>query len=154
MIRTATIKIIPVKEKGYKQHYWFSYKNDDGFFKYMATFSVKNGIPIMKNHSVGVFHSCFPNIDGTGSVAGMRANYNWKNDTVVKAHGAYFNLDKWSVHDPIEGFLYLLKTRFDYNVNEFVNKEFVMEYDYHSATIRTIKNIEDEQFTTKQLLKL
>lgn len=154
MKRTAIVRITEVKEKGHKDHYWFFYKNEDGIFRYMVTFKVKNGVIIMKNHSVGVTHSCYANIDGTGSLAGMRANHRWKNDAVVRAHGCYFNLSKESMHNPIEAVLHLLKNKFNFDIKGLVNREFILEYDYHEAVITTIKEYKDEPINTKQLLKL
>ena len=157
-MKKAVITITKVKEKGYRNHYWFAYKDERGYYKYMVTFSVKNGIPILKNHSVGIEHSCYANIAGSGSVAGMRANYGWKKNTVVKAHGNYFNIDKCTLDNPIEAFLYLLKKKFDFNFTDFIDKEFTIEYSSefdNQAAITTFKHIiENDTINKNQLSNL
>lgn len=54
----------------------------------------KSGIAWVEDGTSGTGHSAHPNIDASGSVAGMKRKGWWgKNDRTVRAHGFIYNID-------------------------------------------------------------
>jgi hypothetical protein len=50
------------------------------------------GIAWVEDGTAGIGHSCHPNIDASGSVAGMKANGQWDADArTVRSHGFIYN---------------------------------------------------------------
>ncbi len=69
----------------------------------LVKFHYSNGIVMIENNSVGVGHSCHPNIDGSGSVEGMKMQGYWdKKDVVVRAHGFAYNTSHIVISDEID----------------------------------------------------
>lgn len=67
---------------------------------YMDT---KTGIAWIENGNTGSRHSCHPNIDKTGSVAGMKKLGYWnKEDKTVKSHGFIYNIDNLVIGDELD----------------------------------------------------
>lgn len=63
----------------------------------------RTGIAWVENGRTGNQHSCHPNIDATGSVAGMKKLGYWnKEDRTIKTHGAIYNIDKLVVTDKLD----------------------------------------------------
>ncbi len=61
------------------------------------------GIAWVENGSLGLSHSCHPNIDRSGSVAGMKALGYWsRDDRTVESHGFIFNIDECIVSDELD----------------------------------------------------
>lgn len=64
---------------------------------------VKTGIFYIKNGRIGIEHCCHANIDGTGSVRGMKKLGYWKRkDRCIRSHGAVYNIDTLVIHDCID----------------------------------------------------
>lgn len=60
----------------------------------------KTGIAWVKDGSTGLGHSCHANIDGTGSVRGMKALGYWGNeDRTIRSHGFIYNIDTFVVDE-------------------------------------------------------
>lgn len=58
------------------------------------------GIAWVEDGSTGNGHTAHPNIDASGSVAGMRKRGYWgKEDRVVRSHGFLHNIDICAIHD-------------------------------------------------------
>lgn len=58
----------------------------------------RNGIAWIEDGSVGLGLSCHPNIDASGSVAGMKNLGYWgKKDRVIQSHGFKYNIDKFVI---------------------------------------------------------
>jgi hypothetical protein len=58
------------------------------------------GIAWVENGRTGNGHSTHPNIDETGSVAGMKSLGYWrKSDRTVRSHGFIYNIDRLVVTD-------------------------------------------------------
>jgi hypothetical protein len=110
-METATFKISPVQDKGYKGHYWIEYNQGSYKIKRMYSFKTSLGITVANDHSTGMQQSLYASIDGTGSLAGMRKNYGWKDQKVIKAHGSYYNLDRKSIQKPIDALIYVIETQ-------------------------------------------
>lgn len=63
----------------------------------------ETGIAWVEDGTTGNGHSCHPNINASGSVAGMRKLGYWgKEDRTVKCHGAIYNIDRLSVDDELD----------------------------------------------------
>lgn len=63
----------------------------------------RTGIAWVKDGSTGTGHSAHPNIDASGSVAGMKARGYWrKDDRAVRSHGFIYNVDRLSVSDALD----------------------------------------------------
>ena len=63
----------------------------------------KTGIAWVEDGTTGSFHSCHPNIDVTGSAAGMKKLGYWgKRDRVVKTNGFKYNVSKKCVNDDLD----------------------------------------------------
>lgn len=59
-----------------------------------------SGIASVANGSLGIGHSCYANIDRTGSVRGMKALGHWgRDDRVVRAGGFIYNVERVVVDD-------------------------------------------------------
>lgn len=72
----------------------------------------RNGIVSIENGSVGIGHSCHPNIDVTGSLTGMRQRYqSWREGKIVRAGGFYYNKSSIVISDPLD----LLAYHMEYN---------------------------------------
>ncbi len=70
---------------------------------YLIKIRKQNGIVSIENGSVGVGHSCHPNIDSSGSVKGMKNLGYWdKKDATVKAHGFIYNVSKIAISDDLD----------------------------------------------------
>lgn len=79
---------------------------------YLVAFKRQNGIVSIENYSVGIGHSCHPNIDASGSVKGMKNLGYWRKDaTTVKAHGFIYNKSSIVISDPLD----LLAYHMEYN---------------------------------------
>lgn len=60
----------------------------------------KTGIAWVENGKTGCGHSAHPNIDSTGSVAGMKKLGYWgATDRTVKCHGFIYNIDRYIASD-------------------------------------------------------
>lgn len=68
--------------------------NDPRLGEYWELFrDSKTGIAWIEDGSTGNGHSAHPNIDATGSVAGMKSRGFWgKDDVTVKSHGFIYNV--------------------------------------------------------------
>lgn len=63
----------------------------------------KTGIAWVENGKTGNGHSAHPNIDATGSVAGMKKLGYWKKtDRAVKAGGCIYNIDRLVIDDNLD----------------------------------------------------
>ena len=63
----------------------------------------RTGIAWVENGKTGNGHSAHPNIDASGSVAGMRKLGYWpKDQRVVKCHGFIYNIDRLVVSDDLD----------------------------------------------------
>jgi hypothetical protein len=63
----------------------------------------KTGIAWVEDGRSGNAHSAHPNIDSSGSVAGMRKLGYWgKKDQTVRSHGFIYNIDRSVVHDEFD----------------------------------------------------
>lgn len=59
-----------------------------------------NGIAWIEDGSTGLGYSCHPNIDITGSVAGMKKLGYWgKSDKVVRSHGFQYNISRFAIDE-------------------------------------------------------
>ena len=63
-------------------------------------FDERSGIAWVENGNSGNGHTCHPNIDASGSVAGMKKLGYWrKEDRTVRSHGFIYNIDSLVVSD-------------------------------------------------------
>lgn len=63
----------------------------------------KTGIAWVENGHTGSCHSAHPNIDGTGSVIGMKNLGYWRYNALIKrSHGTIYNISVCSVHDSLD----------------------------------------------------
>ncbi|KNZ68189.1 hypothetical protein Tfer_3271 [Thermincola ferriacetica] len=63
----------------------------------------RTGIAWVEDGSTGNKHSCHPNIDSTGSVAGMKKMGYWgRADRTVRCCGAIYNIDRCVVSDEFD----------------------------------------------------
>ena len=63
----------------------------------------KTGIAWVENGSVGISHSCHPNIHVSGSVEGMKHKGYWRReDRCVKSHGFIYNIDRIVANDELD----------------------------------------------------
>lgn len=63
----------------------------------------RNGIAWAEDHRTGAGISVHPNIDRTGSVAGMRARGYWRReDRTAESHGWIYNIDRLAYDDKDE----------------------------------------------------
>lgn len=61
------------------------------------------GIAWIENGSLGISHTCHPNIDSSGSVAGMKSRGYWSRDArTVESHGFIYNIDECIVDDDLD----------------------------------------------------
>lgn len=64
---------------------------------------LKTGIVTIHNGRTGNGHSCHANIDGTGSIRGMKNLGYWrKNDRCLKSFGVIYNVDTLVVSDDLD----------------------------------------------------
>jgi len=65
----------------------------------------------IENYSVGIGHSAYPNIDKSGSVAGMKKLGYWgKDDKTVRQDGFIYNVSHVVISDPLDALaLYIEK---------------------------------------------
>lgn len=76
----------------------------------LVEFKMSNGIVEGRNYSTGCGHSAYANIDGSGSVSGMKKQGYWgKDDKIVKAHGAYYNKSSVVITDAIDAICFLME---------------------------------------------
>jgi hypothetical protein len=78
--------------------------NDKRLGEYQRLFRDSNtGIAWIEDGGTGNGHSAHPNIDRTGSVAGMRKLGYWpKEQRVVRSHGFIYNIDRLVVTDQLD----------------------------------------------------
>lgn len=63
----------------------------------------KTGIAWIEDGHTGLGYSCHPNIDASGSVAGMKRKGWWgKNDRTVRSHGFIYNIDLLSLSEDLD----------------------------------------------------
>jgi hypothetical protein len=63
----------------------------------------KTGIAWVEDGSTGMGHSCHPNIDTTGSVAGMKKLGYWRDEArTVRSHGFIYNIDNYVATDELD----------------------------------------------------
>ena len=81
----------------------------------------KNGIAWIEDGSTGLRHSCHSNIDGAGSVRGMKALGYWgKEDRTIRSHGFIYNIDTFAVDEKIHTMYWLQKSA---NVHHALREE-------------------------------
>ena len=101
----------------------------------LVEFSRKNGIVEGRNYSTGCGHSAHANIDASGSVTGMKKLGYWgKDDKIVRAHGAYYNMSTVVVSDAIDAICLLMEqgkfdAEFFADADQWVEKTKVIELD-------------------------
>ena len=60
----------------------------------------RTGIAWVENGKVGIGHSAHPNIDGTGSIRGMKKQGYWRQDArTERTHGYIYNIDRLVISD-------------------------------------------------------
>lgn len=63
----------------------------------------RTGIAWVEDYSTGTAHSAHPNIDGTGSVRGMKRLGYWRElDRTVRTRGTIYNIDSCVVTDELD----------------------------------------------------
>lgn len=103
--------------------------------KYLGEFKIRQGIAAFYDYSSGNRRMLYSNIDGTGSLSGMRKNYGWKDDIVLRAHGCLVNIDRWSVTNYIDAILYLFEKRWQKNIDRLMDKRFVVSYNHSEVVL-------------------
>lgn len=79
---------------------------------YLVAIKKNNGVVSIENYSVGLGHSCHPNIDCSGSVKGMKLLGYWKKeDKTVKAGGHIYNLSSIVISDPLDLLAYYIEVK-------------------------------------------
>lgn len=64
---------------------------------------VDSGIAWVENGRAGLGHTCHPNIDGSGSVAGLISRGWWKrDDRKIRSHGFIYNVDQFILSDILD----------------------------------------------------
>lgn len=81
-----------------------------------------NGIPCFRDYCAGGEYLLYPNIDITGSLSGMRKNYGWDGDSVIRAHKCYLNISKPVVEDEISALL-LVMEKLKFNPKDHVGSK-------------------------------
>ena len=70
----------------------------------------KGNLFCIENYSAGVEHSAHPNIDASGSVAGMKKLGYWRKDAVInRTHGAIYNMSLVVCSDPLDELCHALE---------------------------------------------
>lgn len=113
-------------------------------YQCVGEFKLSNGIIAFNDYSSGNQSMLYSCIDKSGSVAGMRKNFGWKNDTVVKAHGSWVNINRSSITGPIDALIFLVQKTMGHDVKRIVNKELTVQYDMERAMIIKERYLEKE----------
>lgn len=142
MHKGVKIKIIDATGEYAKGHLWVEVH---GMYvqRYLGEFKMSNGIMAFYNYSTGSRELLYSNIDISGSVAGMRRNFGWKADTVVRAHGLWVNLDRSGLTTPIDALLFLLEKRLNRNIDKIINRELFIDYNMTEANLVREKHLEN-----------
>jgi len=78
--------------------------------KYIIEVKRKNGICQIANGSVGIGHSAHPNIDASGSLAGMKKLYGWPKDgEYPRAFGNIYCKSMVAISDELDALAYFLE---------------------------------------------